>query len=132
MEEGKFHSVEAGSPQGGVISPLLANLFLNELDWELEAHGIHFVRYADDLLLFAKTKEDIVRAESITKQKLAELGLEISIEKTKIVDFNYDDFDFLGFTFRTLEKKERKMVNHITIAKPKDAPLERFSPEDKG
>lgn len=125
MEEGKFHSVEAGSPQGGVISPLLANLFLNELDWELEAHGIHFVRYADDLLLFAKTKEDIVRAESITKQKLAELGLEISIEKTKIVDFNYDDFDFLGFTFEHWRKRKKDGKPYY-LAKPKSSTWKDF------
>jgi RNA-directed DNA polymerase len=48
MEEGKYHEVDAGTPQGGVISPLLANLYLNELDWKLEEHGIRFVRYADD------------------------------------------------------------------------------------
>lgn len=48
MEEGKFHNSESGTPQGGVISPLLANIFLNELDWELEKENIHFIRYADD------------------------------------------------------------------------------------
>ncbi|MFZ3591671.1 reverse transcriptase domain-containing protein, partial [Bacillus sp. DJP31] len=47
MEEGKFHEVDSGTPQGGVISPILANLYLNELDWELEQNGIRFVRYAD-------------------------------------------------------------------------------------
>jgi len=48
MEEGKFHPTDSGTPQGGVISPLLANLYLNELDWTLEEHGVRFVRYADD------------------------------------------------------------------------------------
>ena len=48
MEEGKFQPTESGTPQGGVISPLLANLYLNELDWTLEEHGVRFVRYADD------------------------------------------------------------------------------------
>lgn len=125
MEEGKYHKVESGTPQGGVISPLLANLFLNELDWELETQGIHFVRYADDFLLFSKTKEDIVRAESITKQKLAELGLEISIEKTKIVDFNHDDFDFLGFTFEHWRKRKKDGKPYY-IAKPKDSTWKDF------
>lgn len=62
IEERKYHQTEAGTPQGGVISPLLANIYLNELDWELNAHNIRFVRYADDFLLFAKTKEDIQKA----------------------------------------------------------------------
>lgn len=125
MEEGKYYTVEAGTPQGGVISPLLANLFLSELDWELEAHGIRFVRYADDFLLFAKTKDDIVRAESITKQKLAELGLEISVEKTKIVDFNHDDFDFLGFTFGHWRKRKKDGKPYY-LAKPKDSTWKDF------
>ncbi|MDU0206301.1 reverse transcriptase domain-containing protein [Paenibacillus sp. MAH-36] len=46
MEEGKYHE-DSGTPQGGVISPLLANLYLNELDLKLEEHGVRFVRYAD-------------------------------------------------------------------------------------
>lgn len=99
MEEGKFHNSESGTPQGGVISPLLANIFLNELDWELEKENIRFVRYADDFLLFAKTEDEIKRAGEIAKKVIAELGLEVSIEKTKFVDFNNDDFNFLGFTF---------------------------------
>lgn len=119
MEEGKFHEVDSGTPQGGVISPILANLYLNELDWELEQHGIRFVRYADDFLLFAKTKEDIQCAEQITINKLAELGLEISIEKTKIVDFNDDDFDFLGFTFEHWRKRKKDGKPYY-IAKPKE------------
>jgi len=48
MEEGKYHDVSSGTPQGGVISPILANTYLNELDWVLEEYGIRFVRYADD------------------------------------------------------------------------------------
>lgn len=99
MEEGKFHNSESGTPQGGVISPLLANIFLNELDWELEKENIRFVRYADDFLLFAKTEDEIKRAGEIAKKVITELGLEVSMEKTKFVDFNKDDFNFLGFTF---------------------------------
>ena len=99
MEEGKVLDIESGTPQGGVISPLLANIYLNEMDWELDLHGIRFVRYADDFLIFAKTKEEIQKAIGITKDKLKELGLEISEGKTKVVNFPKDNFDFLGFTF---------------------------------
>ena len=48
MEDGKVLDIESGTPQGGVISPLLANTYLNELDWELDLNGLRFVRYADD------------------------------------------------------------------------------------
>jgi len=100
MEEGKYHETTSGTPQGGVISPLLANLYLNELDWALEAEGIRFVRYADDFLLFAKTEEDIERAGEIAKTVIESLGLEVSIEKTRFVDFNQDDFKFIGYDFK--------------------------------
>lgn len=100
MEEGKYNETNSGTPQGGVISPLLANLYLNELDWTLEAEGIRFVRYADDFLLFAKTEEDIKRAGEIAKSVIEGLGLEISIEKTRFVDFNKDDFKFIGYDFK--------------------------------
>ncbi|SHK96575.1 reverse transcriptase domain-containing protein, partial [Desulforamulus aeronauticus] len=76
MEEGKYHSTEIGTPQGGVISPLLANLYLNEMDWRLEEHKIRFVRYADDFLLFAKTREEIEKAAQVAKEVLEQLGLE--------------------------------------------------------
>lgn len=119
MEEGKrIHSTE-GTPQGGVISPLLANVYLNELDWEWDLHGIRFVRYADDFLLFAKSKEAIDNAAALTKVKLTELGLEISKEKTRVVNFDEDDFDFLGFTFHHWRprKKDKRPVFHVTPKK---------------
>lgn len=125
MEEGKYNQVNSGTPQGGVISPLLANIYLNELDWELDLNNIRFVRYADDFLLFAKTEEDIKKAEQITKAKLKELGLEISIEKTKVVNFNDDDFDFLGFTFEHWRKRKKDGKPYY-IAKPKDSTWKDF------
>lgn len=125
MEEGKFHEVDAGTPQGGVISPLLANLYLNELDWKLEEHGIRFVRYADDFLLFAKTQEDIEKAAAITQEMLNELGLEVATEKTKVVNFNADDFDFLGFTFGHWRERKKDGRRYFT-AQPKEATWKDF------
>lgn len=125
MEEGKRIHSDYGTPQGGVISPLLANVYLSELDWEWDLHGIRFVRYADDFLLFAKSEEAIQNAASVTKAKLKELGLEISEEKTKVVDFWKDDFDFLGFTFHPwrVRKKDGKPTFHVT---PKEESIKDF------
>ncbi|MGP4074219.1 group II intron reverse transcriptase/maturase [Piscibacillus sp. B03] len=125
MEEGKWKQSESGAPQGGVISPLLSNVYLNELDWEWDLNGIRFVRYADDFLLFAKTKEDILKAKDITKKKLNELGLQIAEGKTKVVNFHDDDFDFLGFTFHhwRQRKKDKKPSFHVT---PKEESIKDF------
>jgi RNA-directed DNA polymerase len=124
LEEGKRIHSDYGTPQGGVISPLLANVYLNELDWEWDMNNIRFVRYADDFLLFAKTKKEIGKAASLTKVKLEEMGLEIAQGKTKFVDFRKDDFDFLGFTFHPWRKdKKGQEVFHVT---PKDEYMKDF------
>ena len=99
MEDGKYYNTKAGQPQGGVISPLLANIYLNELDWELHKAKIYFVRYADDFLLFCETEEEVTRAGNIAKSVIESLGLEVAMNKTKVVNFKNDDFDFLGFHF---------------------------------
>ena len=99
MEDGKYYNTKAGQPQGGVISPLLANVYLNELDWELHKAKIYFVRYADDFLLFCETEEEVTRAGNIAKSVIESLGLEVAMNKTKVVDFKNNDFDFLGFHF---------------------------------
>lgn len=83
MEEGKFHTAESGTPQGGVISPILANIYLNELDWELDKENIRFVRFCDDFLLFAKTEGEIKRVGAVANRVINKLGLEVSIEKTR-------------------------------------------------
>jgi len=125
MEDGKYLNGESGTPQGGVISPLLANIYLNELDWTLAQNNIRFVRYADDFLIFAKTEEDVKEAENITQNVISELGLEISSEKTKIVDFNDDDFDFVGYTFEHWRNRKKDGKPYY-IAKPKDSMWKDF------
>lgn len=77
MEEGKHLPTISGTPQGGVISPLLANIYLNELDWKLHEAKIHFVRYADDFLLFAESEQEIERAGTVAREVISSLGLEI-------------------------------------------------------
>jgi group II intron reverse transcriptase/maturase len=121
MEEGKFHNAESGTPQGGVISPILANIYLNELDWELDKENIRFVRYADDFLLFAKTEEEIKRAGEIANRVVNELGLEVSMEKTKFVDFNNNDFNFLGFTFEHWRKRKNGDGSYFIVRPTEDS-----------
>lgn len=130
MEEGKYCPTETGTPQGGVISPLLANLYLNELDWKLEEQGVRFVRYADDFLLFAKTREDIEKAAGIAQETLNSLGLEVSIEKTRFVDFDKDDFNFMGFTFEHWRQRKKDGKPYFMV-KPTEANLNDFKQKIK-
>jgi RNA-directed DNA polymerase len=78
------HPTKMGTPQGGVISPLLANIILNFLDWKLAEAGYRFVRYADDFVIVFKTKKQAREALTLVLSVLDELGLQVSPEKTKI------------------------------------------------
>jgi RNA-directed DNA polymerase len=97
MEEGVFSPTLTGTPQGGVISPLLANIALNNLDWQLDAAGFRFVRYADDFVVLCETEDKVKEAHDLVQRQLTQLGLTLSPEKTKQTPFR-DGFVFLGFT----------------------------------
>jgi RNA-directed DNA polymerase len=99
MEDDQFHETEIGSPQGGVISPLLANIYLNHFDWEMKKRGFPVVRYADDAIVFCKTRKRAHQALEVSKEIL-EVGLQLRMhpEKTKVVHFD-EGFRFLGFDF---------------------------------
>ena len=124
MEDGKYYNTKTGQVQGGVISPLLANIYLNELDWELHKARIYFVRYADDFLLFCETEEEVTRAGNIAKSVIESLGLEIAMNKTKVVDFKNDDFDFLGFHFNHW-RTSKKGKDYYSIV-PTEKSIETF------
>ncbi len=113
VEDGKYTQTSKGTPQGGVISPLLANIVLNKFDWALEERGYKFVRYADDFVILTKTQDTAERALDFAKEFLAEMGLSLHPDKTHISKFTRG-FDFLGFT-----------VNH-NGAKMKKKSIERF------
>src|ERR1700730_17103898 len=99
MEDGEYRPTTKGTPQGGVISPLLANIVLNCLDHELESKGYKFVRYADDFVILCKTEQEAIEALDFSRDILeSQMQLELSQEKTKIVHI-MDGFDFLGFHF---------------------------------
>lgn len=106
MEEGKFIPTTKGTPQGGVISPILANIALNHLDWFLEENNYIFVRYADDFLVMCKTKSEAERALEIVQTFLTKMELETSPQKTKICHYS-EGFNFLGFTIRDCSVKMR-------------------------
>ncbi len=91
---------EAGTPQGAVISPLLANIYLNPLDHLVAKAGFALVRYADDFVILCRTREDAERALELVRQWIADNGLTLHPTKTQIVDARSEAFDFLGYRFR--------------------------------
>jgi RNA-directed DNA polymerase len=91
---------EQGSPQGAVISPLLANIYLNPLDHLMADAGYSMVRYADDFVILCRTREDAERALETVRQWVVENDLTLHPDKTRIVDARTEPFDFLGYRFR--------------------------------
>jgi RNA-directed DNA polymerase len=129
MEDGKRVPTIKGTPQGGVISPLLANIVLNYLDWQLAGQGYKFVRYADDIVILVKTIYEAENALDFTKKVLNDLGLETSPEKTKIAKVS-EGFQFLGFLIKgrsvtmrqkSIEKFEKAIEDTTTRSENLDA-----------
>ncbi|MGH9197661.1 MAG: group II intron reverse transcriptase/maturase, partial [Acidimicrobiia bacterium] len=75
MEDGAFRPTTVGTPQGGVISPLLANITLNSLDWQLHDAGFRFVRYADDFVVLGRSQAQVQQAHDLVQTHLGRLGL---------------------------------------------------------
>lgn len=100
MENGVVMETEEGSPQGGNISPLLANIYLNEFDQEYQKRGVAFARYADDIVLLAKSGRVARRLlETSTKYLEDTLKLKVNQEKSRVVSvYAIRNFKFLGFT----------------------------------
>jgi RNA-directed DNA polymerase len=116
VEKGVFHETEAGTPQGGVISPLLANIALHGME---EALGIKhrkrgeldskraLVRYADDFCVFCESQEDAEMAKQVLTEWLSRRGLVLSPEKTKVVHLT-EGFNFLGYNIRLYRASNTK------------------------
>jgi RNA-directed DNA polymerase len=103
MVEGEFQRTVAGTPRGGVISPLLANIYLHVLDTELAARGLgELVRYADDGVVLCRSADQAQAALAAAGEILASLGLELHPDKTRVVDLREgrEGLDFLGCHFR--------------------------------
>lgn len=99
MENGVVCKTEEGSPQGGPLSPLLANIYLNEYDQEMEYRGVKVIRYADDIVVFAKSKRAAQHLlESSQKLLEGKLKLTMNTQKSKVVSVvAHKHFKFLGF-----------------------------------
>lgn len=101
MEGGRLQRTRVGTPQGGVVSPLLANIALHALDQHLHQHGFRFVRYADDFVVLCRSQPDAKEALTRIKRFLEDqLGLQLSPEKTKVTRF-HEGFTFLGFDIKS-------------------------------
>jgi group II intron reverse transcriptase/maturase len=96
MEDRVIQSTTVGTPQGGVLSPLLANIALNFLDWELDRRGLRFVRYADDFVVLFRSPRQAQEARQDVEKFVSQLGLTLSPEKTDVTEFRRS-FVFLGF-----------------------------------
>jgi group II intron reverse transcriptase/maturase len=105
MDNGVFKPTTIGTPQGGVVSPLLANIVLNKLDRRLEEAGYRFVRYADDFVVVCKDRKQAEAAMMLVEEVMTELGLKLSPEKTKVASYG-KGYEFLGFR---LSSKSRTM-----------------------
>jgi group II intron reverse transcriptase/maturase len=130
-KEGLINKEGKGTPQGGVISPLLANLFLHFAfdQWMVKNYAaIRFERYADDIIVHCQTKEQAEQMLTSIRERMQECKLELHEEKTKIVyckdyrrreKFTNVSFDFLGFTFKprtTMNKSQNKLFQGFDLA----------------
>jgi RNA-directed DNA polymerase len=129
VNKGAFHNSESGTPQGGVISPLLANIALHGME---QALGVQYnrrgysigsravIRYADDFVVFCESQDDAQKAIEILIAWLQERGLELSPDKTKIVHLS-EGFDFLGFNRHYRAEKTSKTGYKLLIKPSHDS-----------
>jgi len=106
LEDGVVQSTTLGTPQGGVLSPLLANIALNFLDWHLDDLGLRCVRYADDFVVLCRTELQVKEAQTRIEAFLKDIGLSLSPTKTKITTFR-KGFTFLGFDVSSYSMRMR-------------------------
>ncbi len=154
MEKGKLHETEAGTPQGGIISPLLANLYLHYvldlwvLSWRKKhASGeMYVVRYADDFVMGFQKEQDAMAMRRALTERLAHFGLKLHPQKTRVIEFGRfardsragrglakpETFDFLGFTHIAGISREGKFqLKRRTSRKKRRAKLARLKEESE-
>ena len=118
IANGMFERTETGMPQGGPLSPLLSNIMLNELDKELERRGHRFVRYADDCMIFCKSRKSAERTlENIIPFIERKLFLKVNRKKTEVAHIS--KVKYLGYSFYRYKGKCRFRVHPKTVTKMK-------------
>ena len=120
MVDGVVMPTDEGTPQGGPLSPLLANILLNELDWELERRGHAFVRYADDFIILKRSRKAAERAmESMTAFIERKLFLKVNREKSFVAKIS-DEVKYLGYAFYQKDGELRFRVHPKSVCALKD------------
>lgn len=116
IEGENWQEAKEGTPQGGVISPLLANIYLNPLDWLMAGLGFEMVRYADDMVVLCRSHQEAQTALEKLGEWMTQAGLTLHPDKTRTVDMNLADshFDFLGYRF-----KRSRRGRLIKLVRPK-------------
>jgi RNA-directed DNA polymerase len=132
MEKEEIRETVEGTPQGGVISPLLANIYLDPLDWLMAKSGYEMVRYADDMVVLCRDAQTATNALSQVAEWMGQAGLVLHPEKTKSVDMGQPkaEFDFLGYRFYRSGKGElQQYVRRKSLKKMRETlkPLTRRS-----
>lgn len=142
LEDGRLYYPQEGTPQGGVISPLLSNIYLHYVldEWFIEAiqsrlkGNSSLIRFADDFLLLFSNKEDAERVMKVLAKRLQKYGLSLHPEKTKLVEVTGRDrgtpstFDFLGFThYMGKSRKGKRILKRKTSKKKLKASLQRMN-----
>ena len=118
MIDDEYEDTIVGTPQGGNISPLLANIMLNELDKELEARGLDFVRYADDLIIMVGSRQAADRVmKSVTRFIEEKLGLKVNAEKSKVDKPKGIKYLGFGFYFDSFAKVYKARPHPKAVAK---------------
>ena len=130
VANGKFERTEVGMPQGGPLSPLLSNIMLNELDKELECRGHRFVRYADDCMIFCKSRKSAERTlKNIIPFIEEKLFLKVNRKKTVVAYIS--KVKYLGYTFYKYRGKCRLRIHPKSIAKMKNK-IRELTDRNKG
>lgn len=112
LEDGVWQASDDGTPQGGVVSPLLSNLYLDELDHLMEKQGYNMTRYADDMVILCRSAGEAARALEVVRDWMRQAHLKLHPEKTRTVDMTEVGacFDFLGYRFKRTKRRIMKLV----------------------
>jgi RNA-directed DNA polymerase len=120
MEEGKITEPDGGTPQGGVISPLLANIYLNDLDHQMASQGRTMIRYADDFVILCRSEGEAKEALAEVQRWTAQAGLQLHPTKTRLVDLGQlrNFIDFLGYRLQRHHDTTDGKIRILRLVRP--------------